>query len=339
METKSNSILLTDRSDLGKNLSLLPSRLNKAIPILSSVTIDSILTFRLNTIENLYSFDLLTNSFKLEHQDGDFLARATATLNPLGVRFKVEYSDSLFTEYGLSYVGIIRVYHMNGIFNIKLPGEMSYDPASPPGDSVWVDFYQVSKIVILLGVLIRAALLGATKKFLKRIFVVLKPIISRYYFKEDLFRWMYKQVKFSCIYKKQPVSYAFYLQNIEKRYSGTVQNYLAMLEMLKRGDIQEILPPPEYFKGINEEKSSEHSSKVKLGDTFSMKMLSSDVSDESSMPTVKEIAEGLWKMKEKYESELSRAFESISELEQKKHIFPDFRVSVNSKFTDRCPIF
>jgi len=129
------------------------------------------------------------------------------------------------------------------------------------------------------------------------------------------------------------------LQNIEKRYSGTVQNYLAMLEMLKRGDIQEILPPPEYFKGINEEKSSEHSSKVKLGDTFSMKMLSSEVGDESSMPTVKEIAGDLWKMKEKYESELSRVFESISIIERKKQIFPDFRVSVNNKFTDRCPIF
>lgn len=339
MDTKSYSMIVTDRTDIGKNLSILPARLNKSIPVLYSTTIESILTFKLNNVENLYSFDTSTNVFKVEHQDGDFLARATAVLNPLGVRFRVEYVDNLFTEFGISYIGIIKVYHMNGVFSIKVPGELSYDPASPPGDTLWLDFYQASKIIIFLGVLIRSALLGAPKKFLKRIYTILKPIISRYYLKEDLFRWVYKQVKFSCLYKKQPISYALYLQTIKKRYNEHIQNYLSTLEMLKRGDIQEILPPAEYFKGINEEKSVESSSRLKLCDTYSIKMFSSDNGEEASMPTVKEITESLWKMKEKYESELSRIFESISELEKKKCVFPDFRVSVNKRFTDRCPVF
>jgi hypothetical protein len=327
----------TEKAEIGKNLSILPAHLNKNIEVLEGVTIDTLFKFKENQVKNLYCFDPQTNTFKLEHQDGDFLARATGVLNPLGVRFKVDYVDDHITEFGISYIGTIRVHHLNGIFLIKVPGELSYDPASPPGDSPWVNFYQVCKIVVVLAALVKAALFGATKKFLKRLFTVLKPIISRYYLKEELFRWIYKQVKFSCLYKKQPGAYAFYLQGIGKKYSESIQNYLANLEMLKKGDIQEMLPPPEFFKGISEEKSGDVSSKIRINETFSIKMFSSENGEEAIVPTVREITENLLKIKDKYENELDRLFLRIAELEKTKiNLAP---VSVEKKFSDSCPVF
>ena len=329
----------SEKPEIGKNLSILPARLNKNLEIIEGVTIDRLLKFKDNDIKNLYSFDPITNVFKLDHQDGDYLARATAMLNPYGIRFKVEYLDDHMTEFGISYIGVLRVQHMNGVFLVKIPGELSYDPASQPGDTLWVDFYQVAKIVVFVAVLVKATLLGATKKFIKRIYNVLKPIISRYYLKEELFRWMYKQVKYSCIYKKQPIPYALHLQSKSHKYSDNIQNYLSNLEILKKGEIQELLPPPEYFKGISEEKSSEVSSKLKANETFSLKMFSSETGEEPFVPTVKELTENLQKIREKYERELERQFERISELEKKKSIFPDFHPSISSSFTEKCPVF
>ena len=179
---------ILEKNEIGKNLSILPAKLKKFLVVNETITIEKLLSFNETSVPNLYNFDTSTNIFRLEHIDGDFLARATAVLNPLGVRFMAEFIEENLTEFGISYVGIIRIKHFSEDFNIKIPGERSYDPACIAGDKMWVDFHQVNKIVVFVSILVKAALLGSTKKFLKRLYVVIKPIISRYYLKEELFR-------------------------------------------------------------------------------------------------------------------------------------------------------
>src|SRR5574343_100632 len=101
-----------EKPEIGKNLSILPARLNKNLEIIEGFTIDRLLKFKDNEIKNLYSFDPILNTIKVDHM----------------------------TEFGISYIGVLRVQHMNGVFLVKIPGELSYDPASSPGDTLWVDF-------------------------------------------------------------------------------------------------------------------------------------------------------------------------------------------------------
>src|SRR5574343_1388446 len=86
-----------EKPEIGKNLSILPARLNKNLEIIEGFTIDRLLKFKDNEIKNLYSFDPILNTFKVDHQDGDYLARATAVVNPYGIRFKVAYIDDHMT--------------------------------------------------------------------------------------------------------------------------------------------------------------------------------------------------------------------------------------------------
>lgn len=328
------------KTEIGKNFTLLPAKLNKFQMINESFTIEHLLSFKENSIKNLYTFDLTTNVFRLEHQDGEYLARASAVLNPLGVRFTAEFVEDHIAEFGISYVGCIRIHQLTENFDIKVPGELSYDPACIPGDKMWVNNYQITKIVVFVVILVKAALLGATKKFLKRLYTVIKPIISLYYHKEELFRWMYKQVKHACIYKRQPPSYATFLQKNEKRYSENIQNYLSTLEMLKKGEIQEILPPPEYFKGINEDSEIETGSKPRPSDIEEIKGSFSDNMEDNPLPSVREIYDGMISSKEKYERDLTVSFRHLQDLyaSVKIPIKASGKVSTRKTFSSQCPV-
>lgn len=318
------------------------ARLNKSQIVVDSISIGQLLCFKEDSIRNLYSFDHKSNIFRFEHQEGEFLARASCVLNPLGVRFVAEYIENHVSEHGISYVGAIQVHHLNSSFDIKMPGELSYDPGCASGDKPWIDFYQITKIVIFVAVLIRAALLGATKKFIKRLFVVIKPIISLYYQKDHLFRWMYKQVKYACIYKKQPLTYPMYLRRLRKSYSESVQNYLSTLDMMVKGKSLQIVPPPEYFKGINEDSS--------MNTTFKLKYFEDEepfiddsikkIEDEKKS-SVYEIRLELEKVKEKYEEIMSSM---ISDLQDKVKANGNSanavgQISILKPFSAQCPIF
>ena len=329
-------------TEIGKNLSMLPARLNKLFLVHDSVTLEKLLSFKENSVPGLYAFNMLNNTFRLEHNDGEYLARASAVLNPLGVKFCAEFLEENLTEYGISYVGIIRIHHPSEYFDIKVPGELSYDPACVAGDKMWVDYHQVNKIVVFVALLVKAALLGATKKFLKRLYVVSKPIIARYYQKEELFRWMYKQVKNACIFKKKPISYGEHLQKVELRCTGNVQSYLASLEMLKKGEIQEMLPPPEFFKAITEESYVDNSYKSKVSDLFEQRLITSTENEDSlGIPTIQEMNESLFRVKIRYEKEVSNHLSKIQDLinTEGKQGKIKLMVTIQKPFKSQCPIF
>ena len=120
----------------GKNLSLLVANINKREKVNSFTTIERLLTFADSFVKNLYNFDEKTNEFRFEHIDGDYMARAFGVLNPQGVRFQACFEENNITEFGISYVGLIKILHFTDTFNIKVPGELSYDPASIPSDKI-----------------------------------------------------------------------------------------------------------------------------------------------------------------------------------------------------------
>jgi hypothetical protein len=223
-----------------------------------------------------------------------------------------------------------------------MPGELSYDPGCASGDKPWVDFYQMTKIVIFVAVLIRAALLGATKKFIKRLFVVIKPIISLYYQKDHLFRWMYKQVKYACIYKKQPLTYPMYLRRLRKSYSESVQNYLSTLDMMAKGKSLQIVPPPEYFKGIYEDSSANTTFKLRYFEDEEPVLDVSIVNiEDDKKSSIYEMRVELEKAKERYEEVMSSM---ISDLQDKVKANGNSanavgQMSILKPFSAQCPIF
>jgi molybdopterin converting factor small subunit len=327
----------------GANLSILPTKLDNSFMFNSKVSIKDLLSFELNEVENLYGFDTAANVFRLEHSDAEYLARATGVLNPLGVRFYAKFVEENVTEYGIGYVGIIKVHHQFEVLDIKVPGELTYDPGAMPGDTMWVEYHQAYKLIVYIVLLVKACLFGSTKKLLKRISVVMKPIVSRYYQKELLFRWSYKQVKYACIYKKKPVSYADFLLKLDKNTLGTIQNYLSNLEMLAKGEIQEILPPPEFFKGINEDTEINKYMKFRILDNYDPKHEES-LENSESVPTLQEIYDDLIQSKMKYEREIYLSFKNITSLANSDTELKNIRkhnviFSLEKSFTSQCPIY
>ena len=136
MDLKLLAVHLLSKTEIGKNLSILPARLNKLSLINNSMTIENLLKFEENHVANLYSYDPTSEIFKFEHKDHEYVAKANGKLNPEEVAFTAEYIEELITEYGISYVGAIRIKHSDKEIDIKIPGELSYDPASTIEDKM-----------------------------------------------------------------------------------------------------------------------------------------------------------------------------------------------------------
>lgn len=337
---------LLAKTEIGKNLSVLPARLNKLLQVSDSVTIENLLNFQENTVTNLYSYDADSQIFKFEHKDNEYVAKANGSLDIQRVDFTVEYIEELITEYGISYVGAISIIYEDKTFSIKVPGELSYDPASKSGEKIWVDNYQVSKLVVFVCVLVKAALLGANSKFLRRLYIVMKPIIKKYYQKPELFKWMYSQVRYACMKKKNPPNYVKFLTQLNEQ-SENIKDFLINCDLLKEGQIQEILPPQEYFKGIEEQgfvgknkekidSSEDHKGRLSQIDDFPM-CFSPDF-DEDSMPSIKEILDDLYAVREKYEIGVANAFENLGKTEEGKKVLSEM-FTVEKSFKAQCPIF
>jgi hypothetical protein len=313
-------VLLSNRpnSGIGKNLSYLPARLDLESQALENCSLSDLLSFNLNSVENLFDFDPASNMFRFEHKYNDHAAKANTRVDPSQVLFSAVFVQEHITQFGISYVGVIRIDYPSGSFNVKLPGEMSYDPGYADGDKMWVDAMQAEKIVLFASVLVKAALLGAPAKFIRRLYTVMKPIISEYYAKTLLFKWMYNQVSSACVKQKQPQSYAAFLKDCELE-TENVKKYLHTVDLVLEGQIEEILPPVEYFQAINEE--PEFRNKGKHNESGILREMNDDnipcISpdlDEDVTPSVEEILEDLGKVKKKYESEMTVSMRKIGEL-------------------------
>ena len=125
-----------NNSGFGKNLSILPAKLNKFIEVSESVTIEKLLNFQENYVKNFFLYDENSETFKFEHKDGEYIAKANARLSSKNVDFSAVFIEGLSVEYGISYVGVIRIVYDDEFFDIKVPGELSYDPGSKVDDKI-----------------------------------------------------------------------------------------------------------------------------------------------------------------------------------------------------------
>ena len=344
---------LLSKTEIGKNLSILPARLNKFHEFAPSITLETLLSFQENHIENLYTYSPESSIFQFEHKDGEYIAQAKASLDPSSVDFTAAYLDDLVTEYGISYVGSIIIEYEDRILKIKVPGELSYDPASRSDDKMWVDAHQINKLVVFLCVLVKAALLGANSRFLRKLYVVMKPIITKHYKKTELFNWIYTQVKFACIKKRSPPNYAKFLgemaiENENDTANEQIREYLSNCKLLKEGQIQEVLPPQEYFSEIRSElapvgenaermESPDNCRKSRYSQNDEMMCGSPDF-DEDSVPSVKEILDDLYAVRNKYEKEVYSGLQRIQKLDfvKKKN---SVKFTIEEPFRSQCPIF
>lgn len=332
---------VSEQNEIGKNLSVLPAKLNKQLYVNDSVTIESLLSFKENYVANLYNYDPTSQLFKFEHRDGEYVAKANAKLEIETVDFTAEYIEGIFTEYGISYVGVIKIEYTDISFYISIPGELSYDPASEVDDKIWVDSQQVNKLVVFLCILVKAALLGANSKFLRRLYTVTKPIISKYYKKKELFKWIYTQVRNTCLKKKPSPTYAEFLGTRNLINSENVKSYLSSFNQLKDGHIQEILPPDHYFLGIKNQNDLINNAKDSINDKIMNDeppvCFSPDIDDEST-PSIQEILEDLKKVRNKYETELLFSLKKTEKLEIAKSSNREI-FTAEKTFKSQCPIF
>ena len=158
---------------------------------------------------------------------------------------------------------------------------------------------------------------------------------------------MYVQVKATCMKKKHPPTYAEFLFTRNHK-TETVNQYLSNINLLNEGQIEEVLPPADYFKAVSEEFENlgikeklntfeESGIKEKLSQNEEFLICFSPDLDEDSIPTIQEIFNDLKQLKEKYENEMVLAMTKICSLNddyKKKQKF-----TADEKFEPQCPIF
>ncbi|CAG9316848.1 unnamed protein product [Blepharisma stoltei] len=359
---------------LGKSLvqkAVIEGRFNTAIEwkdenlTSEAIPLKDILNFNLNSVPNLYEYNPAKSFFKIDFTDHDMMARAITKVTPPNEKFKAVFLEEPMSICGINYMGKIVISHPDNVsFTIYLPGELTYDPAarfSNEEDCLWVDSSQFTLIIAFTVVLIKAAMVGAPKDFLKKTYLITKPIISQYYKKELLFRWMYKQVKFACIKKVQPAPYG---EILAKRSFTTVllgkqapsahtKLYLENYLKLKTGGIpnETIKIPTQYFEELKEDtevedeikKAAEANTSRNNKHTLALTSLPILVEDTNGGPTIDEIEMEIDNICEGYIRAMDINFFKIEQLlkDGKRYEDPmeDPKFAIESSLSSQCPIF
>lgn len=150
------------------------------------------MSLNLDSVPNLYHYDPEKKVFKLDFTDHDMIAKSITKVDPSDDQFFAKFEEESINICGINYMGKISIHHTDGqVFDIYMPGELTYDPASGhhnENDSILVNTNQFALIIAFTCVLIKAASLCVPNEFLKKIYLITKPIIEEYYKKELLFK-------------------------------------------------------------------------------------------------------------------------------------------------------
>lgn len=300
-----------------------------------SVSLGDLLDFSVTAVKNLFSFDQNTRVFKFEHKDGEYIAKANSKLTSHSPLFEALYSDSFSTDFGISYVGTIQITSEQSSVSILIPADKSYDPAGK-ADKIWVESRQINKLIVFVCVLITAARFGASSKFIRRLYKVMRPIFEKYYEKKFLFRWMYLQVKLACLKFEQPPSYTEYI-NLQGK--PDTKEYCESVEMVKSGKIERVSIPEEYSIIMKESLGDELENEEEVEGVIDLQAqcFSPDI-EEDEVPNVQEIQKDLVKVKERYESELKDWIKKTGDLTGHKKLNID-NFSIEKAFKPQCPVF
>ncbi len=199
-------------------------------------------------IDNIYTWDKATNTFKFSFQEsgtayGDTavsqcLVETTFTcVDQLGI--SLQFNSIPIVQWGLNYVGTVTVTHGNSNkYTIYIPGTRTYDPAGKTGDPHASERIGPScsrtQAAITLGQLV-AVLRGGVRSDLNELQEKLRPLINKYHGRETLFDWMFLQIKETVFLQKYSSCYIYTLHvlcidtilgvvNIHYQKSGNFQN-------------------------------------------------------------------------------------------------------------------
>lgn len=295
------------------------------------VSLRELLSLSLDSVDNLYEYLPQKKLFRLNYTDGDFIARASTKVEG-SASFKASFIQQDFVEQAINYMGVIRVQHQEACFDIKMPGELSFDPAGDE-QGCWVDTHQFTRLVGFVVVLVKAACLGAEVSFLKKVYTVTKPIVQFYYKKVVLFHWMYKQVKTTCFKKQDPPDYGEVLAKesvlcmLTNRQNA--QSYLENYNEVKSGR-GEFKPPVLFYNAIKNHPTLEDQTKLALNQI---------VSEESraDVPFFSEMLEESQKITLSY----CEAMQSVVQRTQKliKDQETQTQFTTSKPMSKQCPVF
>ena len=316
---------------------MLAATLDTSFKVSESQSLKDLLSFSLSKVKNLYTLDLSSLTFKFEHKDGEYVAKANTKLTSSTGLFEASYIDSFKTEYGISYVGYILIEFVDSSFTIWIPADKSFDPAGN-SDELWVESRQIHKLIVFVCVMIIVARYGAESKFIRRLFKVMNPIVEKYYKKKFLFKWMFEQVRLACIRQRQPMSYTEFIG--ESGIESAIR-YNEDVKLVQSGTIDRVSFPEEYSTVIKHEMQEADAYGFEGGDgvvdVVIPRCFSPDL-DEDTVPNILEIKNDLVKVKEKYEETITQWMKKISELENsKKKLSEKFMIEL--KFEQQCPVF
>lgn len=316
---------------------MLATTLDTSLKVSESQSLNDLLSFSLPKVKNLYSLDLSSLTFKFEHKDGEYVAKANTKLTSSTSLFEASYIDSFKTEYGISYVGYILIEFIDASYTIWIPADKSFDPAGN-SDELWVESRQIHKLIVFVCVMIIAVRFGAESKFIRRLFKVMNPIVEKYYKKKFLFKWMFEQVRVACIRQRQPMSYTEFIG--ESGIESAIR-YNEDVKLVQNGTIDRVSFPEEYSTVIKHEMLEEEVFGFEGGDgvvdVVVARCFSPDL-DEDSVPNMIEINNDLKKVKEKYEEAITEWMRKISDLQNSKKKFSE-KFIIEMKFEQQCPVF
>ncbi|CAG9315914.1 unnamed protein product [Blepharisma stoltei] len=133
---------------------------------LRGADIREILSFKDSTITNLCSYSATDEEFRLEHVENNVIIKCEGPAD--GQKFKVKFIEQPFIEDGINYLGKIEFQGKKGRkVMIRVPGERTYDPASPENPIVTADQFRFLISILIAQVI--AAMNGADQDLILKI--------------------------------------------------------------------------------------------------------------------------------------------------------------------------
>ena len=213
------------------------------------VPTNNLFEFELENVENLYSYDQNTQTFRFDFTQFGIECRCSTKIKRGAQKFDVRWNNDPFTEQGINYAGTITVSHAGCVpLQIRVNGARGYDPAGNSSrltnqirkddpkygsNSEVIDPNYWSFMVQIMAAEIMAAKYGAPKEFVQEIQNLTQAVISQYHGRFMMHEWMGDQVIKACYEKMPPVTYHEYIVKSLSKIAPGSHNYL--IDVLDRG--------------------------------------------------------------------------------------------------------
>jgi hypothetical protein len=209
-------------------------------------SLQDLFEFSLFSLPGLYQCTLHHMDFELtEH---NFIARARLALTCPQMTAHTSFSS--FSEYSLTYFGIITIFHQHIQAKVKIPAFRSY---SPTGPSEFISLNQFMFIAKVASAAVKAVISGTSEDQLELIKNAIKPLAG-YKNNPTIIDYIFLQLKVGCFRKISPPSLPEYVcaQVLKGNcvLRDDAKEYLESYLVLMRENRGETLIPTEYYSAL-----------------------------------------------------------------------------------------